>query len=104
MNDFEIGSRNENRGTRVSLWRTNEIMMHSLLAGLMALLLTGCTILSPQGEAHYRSRVYNLSQPVVFDAVKAQMIDYTMALATVDPAKGVLKSQPDRKSTRLNSS
>ncbi|HNK15127.1 MAG TPA: hypothetical protein PLZ20_11205, partial [Nitrospira sp.] len=69
-------------------------MMHSLLIGLMALLLTGCTILSPQEEAHYRSRVYDLSQPVVFDAVKAQMIDYTMALATVDPAKGLLKSQP----------
>ena len=69
-------------------------MRHSLLAGLMALLLTGCTILSPQEEAHYRSRVYNLSQSIVFDAVKVQMIEYTMALATVDPAKGLLKSQP----------
>lgn len=69
-------------------------MMHSLLAGLMALLLTGWTILSPQEKVHYRSRVYNLSQSVVFDAVNDQMIDYTMALATVDLAKGLLKSKP----------
>lgn len=68
--------------------------MKWLLVIVSVTLLAGCTILSPQEEAFYRSRVYPLSQPVVFDAVKAQMHTYTMALSHADPATGLLQSQP----------
>ncbi len=61
---------------------------------VMLLSFTGCTILSKQEEDHYRSRVYAVNQPMVFEAVKAQMKSYTMALDEADLSKGILRSQP----------
>jgi len=65
-----------------------------LVLFLSGLSLTACTILSAEEESLYRSRTYPLAQSVTFEAVHAQLKQYTMAIDEADLVKGLIKTQP----------